>query len=66
MSNELLRHISKKLQDEIQILSDEAALGKAKDFGEYKYACGIIRGFMLANGILAETARRMEHDEDEG
>ena len=64
MSNDVLRYIAGKLQEEITVISDDLARGTAKDHGEYKYACGIIRGLMMANGILADTAQRLENDDD--
>jgi hypothetical protein len=64
MTEELLRYLSKKVQDEIDVLSGDLARGTAKDHGEYKYACGIIRGLMMSNGFIAEAAQRMEQDDD--
>lgn len=64
MSNDLLQYLAKKVQDEIAVISDDLARGTAKDHGEYKYACGIIRGLMVANGFIIETAERMENDDD--
>ena len=64
MSNDVLRYIAGKLQEEITVISDDLARGTAKDHGEYKYACGIIRGLMMANGIIADTAQRLENDDD--
>jgi hypothetical protein len=64
MANDLLKYVSEKLQEEIKVISDDLARGTAKDHGEYKYACGIIRGYMLANGIIADTAQRMEDNDD--
>lgn len=64
MTSDLLRYLSEKVQDEIAVISDDLARGTAKDHGDYKYACGIIRGLMLANGFIAETAQRMEQDDD--
>lgn len=64
MSNDLLKYIAGKVQEEIKVMSDDLALGGAKDHGEYKYACGIIRGLMIASSILADTAQRMENDDD--
>lgn len=65
MSNEhteLLKYLSSKIQEEIEVIKGDMALGKAKDFGDYKYAAGIVRGLVLANTILAETAERMKND----
>lgn len=64
MSTDLLQYLSKKVQDEITVISDDLAKGTAKDHGEYKYACGIIRGLMIANNFFIETAQRMENDDD--
>jgi hypothetical protein len=64
MSDDLLKYLSNKVQAEIEVISDDLARGTAKDHGEYKYACGIIRGLMIANGFFAETAQRMEQDDD--
>ena len=64
MSTDLLQYLSKKVQDEITVISDDLARGTAKDHGEHKYACGIIRGLMIANGFFAETAQRLEQDDD--
>ena len=64
MTSELLMYLSKKVQDEIDVISGDLARGTAKDHGDYKYACGIIRGLMISNGFMAETAQRMEQDDD--
>jgi hypothetical protein len=64
MTNEVLMYLSKKVQDEIDVISGDLARGTANDHGEYKYACGIIRGLMMSNGFIAETAQRMEQDDD--
>lgn len=60
MSIDLLKHLSNKVQEEIKIITDDLALGKAKDFGDYKHAVGMLRGLMVANSIIAETAERYE------
>ena len=64
MTHELLMYLSKKVQEEIDVMSGDLARGTAKDHGVYKYACGIIRGLMTANGFIAEAAQRMEQDDD--
>ena len=64
MSNELLKYLADKVNAEIAVLSSDLARGTAKDHGEYKYACGIIRGLMIANGFFAETVQRLEQDDD--
>jgi hypothetical protein len=62
--SDLLRHLSKKVQDELKIIEADMAMGNAVDFGAYKYACGIYRGLLVANNIIIETAERMEADDE--
>ncbi len=64
MSNDILKHLSGKLNEEIARFSDDLARGSAKDHGEYKWACGIVRGLTMANTIITDTARAMEEDDD--
>jgi hypothetical protein len=63
MSTSLLKHLSNRMLEEIKVVSDDLALGKAKDHGDYKHAVGVIRGLMVANSIIAETAERYEEIE---
>jgi hypothetical protein len=62
--SDLLRHLSKKVQDELRVIEADMAMGNAADFGAYKYACGIYRGLLVANNIIIETVERMEADDD--
>lgn len=64
MSNEVLKYLSDKIREERTHLAEDMSLGKAKDFGDYKYACGIIRGLLLANNMVIETAERLENSDD--
>ena len=59
---ELLKYLSSKIQEEMTVMKDDMAMGKAKDFGDYKYAAGIYRGLIIANTILADTAERMKNE----
>lgn len=64
MDSELLKHVATKLNAEIEHIKDDVSLGGCKDYGDYKWACGIIRGLMTANGILSDTIQRLENDDD--
>ena len=64
MSTDLLKYLSNKVQEELKVIESDMAMGRAEDFGAYKYACGIYRGLLMANNILTETAQRMEQDDD--
>ena len=65
MNDEVLKYLSSKIQEELKVLEEDTVLGKAEDSGAYKYACGIYRGLLVANGLIQELAQRMEHDDDE-
>ena len=64
MSTDLLKYLSDKIGEEKEISEEDLAAGKAADYAQYKHATGVIRGLMIANNILAETAQRMEQDDD--
>jgi hypothetical protein len=64
MSDDILKYLSDKLREEQRIMSEDMSMGKAKDFGDYKYACGIIRGLLIANNAIIETAERMNKADD--
>ena len=64
MSKNVLLYLSQKIRDEMKAIEDDLPMGTAKDISDYKYACGIYRGLMVANRILAETAERLEVDDE--
>ena len=64
MSEDLLEYLSGKFQDEIKNQNDAIMMGQASDFADYKYSVGIIRGLLIANNIVKETAERMEQEDE--
>lgn len=64
MNDQLLKYLSDKLQAEMRVIEQDMAMGKAKDYGAYQYACGIYRGLLVANNTIIETAERMEKDDE--
>ena len=64
MSNDTLKYLSSKIQEELKVIESDTAMGYAKDFSDYKYACGIYRGLLMANNIIMETAQRLDDDND--
>jgi hypothetical protein len=64
MNDDVLKYLSKKIQEELKVIETDMAYGRAEDFGAYKYACGIYRGLLVANGFIIELAQRMENDDD--
>lgn len=63
MSKELLKYLSEKFEEEIVVLQDDMGMGKAQDFGDYKFAAGIIRGLRVAKNILMETNDKLREDD---
>ena len=61
--NELLKHVADKLGVEIEVMTTDISRGACKDFGDYKWATGIVRGLQIANGIIADTAQQVEEDD---
>lgn len=59
-----LEFMSQKLRDEQQRIMEDLAAGKAKDHGAYQHACGVIRGLLIANNVLAEMAERLEKSDE--
>ncbi len=62
--NDVLRHLSKVIQEERLRIIEDLGDGKAKDHSEYKYSCGIVRGLLMANTTIAEMAERLETSDD--
>ena len=64
MSDDLLKYLSSRIQEEVEVIKNDLALGKAKDHGDYKYGCGMVRGLLVVNNILMETAERLNKDDE--
>ena len=64
MNSDLLKYLATKIDEDLSVIKDDLALGKASDHGEYKFACGRYRGLLMAKNHLMETAQRMEEDDD--
>ena len=60
MDRQILEYLSKQIQEERSRIIEDLGDGTAKDHGEYRYACGIVRGLLMANNLLVELAERME------
>lgn len=60
----LLLHLAQRIDTACKDIENDLALGKAGDFGDYKFACGRYRGLLTAKDIIIETAEQMEADDD--
>jgi hypothetical protein len=61
--NDILEYLAKKLRDEQEVIKENLASGKVKDYAEYQQNCGVLRGLLIANNMIAEMAERLDHDE---
>lgn len=57
--------VIKEIEEKQKYLADALASGAAKDYAEYKFMCGEIRGLSFAHSYIDDLVRRMEQDEDE-
>lgn len=64
MSHDLLKYLSDKIQEELGVIEKDTVLGKAASLDDYKFACGVYRGLLLARNIIIETAERMDKADD--
>jgi hypothetical protein len=59
-----LKYLSDQLLEERNRIAEDLSDGKAKDHGEYKYSCGIVRGLLIANSHIYELSKRLEQDDE--
>ena len=57
--------VIKEIEEKQKYLADALASGAAKDYAEYKFMCGEIRGLSFAQSYINDLVRRMEQNEDE-
>ncbi|QDP55817.1 MAG: hypothetical protein Tp1100SUR639781_30 [Prokaryotic dsDNA virus sp.] len=59
-----LMTLAKQLGEEEQRIKDDMAQGRAEEYAQYMHACGIIRGFQIAQGHVASLIRNREEDDE--
>jgi hypothetical protein len=65
MEDRVLSHVLSKLNDRVIELTEALAEGNAKDFAEYRYLCGTIRGLSLAQSEIQDLVRKIREFDDE-
>lgn len=60
MLDKTLQIIAQKLDAERANIVESLGDATAKDFGEYKYACGVVRGLLIAKSLLIDLASNLE------
>lgn len=64
MDSSVLRHIVDRIDEEIVKSNTQLGEGRATDYGDYKWRCGIVRGYLLAKGIMMDVTDRVENADD--
>lgn len=65
MDDRILAHISANIEERRNQLIETLADGNARDFAEYRYLCGTIRGLNFAQIEIQDLVRRLKEIDDE-
>lgn len=65
MEDRVLSHLLSKITERMDQLTESLADGNAKDFAEYRYLCGTIRGLGHAQSEIKDLVRRIREINDE-
>jgi len=63
--DETLKILANQLAEEEQRIKDDMAQGRAEEYAQYMHACGIIRGFQIAQGLIGTLIQNIQEDDDE-
>jgi hypothetical protein len=64
VNNDLCKYLLDELYKTGESIQIEVVMGKAKDYSEYRYSCGVYRGLLTACNLIKETAERMEQSDE--
>jgi hypothetical protein len=64
MDEKILMVLRTKIRTQLNGLTDNIAGGSAKDFGEYRYACGMIHGLALAERELLDMVEALKRNDN--
>ena len=59
-----LEYLIKQVKTEKEVITETLAMGKAKDFADYRELCGVMRGLQIAQNLIAELAERIEKSDE--
>jgi hypothetical protein len=65
MMDKIIEVVLKELRTRRTQLSEAAAAGAAKNYEDYKYMCGEIRGLTNVEMYLLDLAKNLEHLDDD-
>lgn len=64
MMDKNLEYLLDEFKERMQMLTDAVARGNCKDFEEYKYVCGQLRGLEAACLTVTDLAKRLENSDE--
>ena len=53
-----------QIKEEVEAMGASLSAGNAKDYAEYQYLCGKIRGLLIAQDLIIDLKERMETSDD--
>jgi len=59
-----LEYLLEQYKDRMQVLTEAVARGNCKDFDEYRFVCGQLRGLEAACSVIQDLAERLENSDD--
>lgn len=65
MAATVISVILREIEERQKGLMDALGSGAAKDYAEYRYMCGEIRGLSFAHAYVTDLVRKLEQDDDD-
>lgn len=65
MMGNIFEYFIDKFSQETESVKDSLAEGGIKSYEDYRYYCGVIRGLLVAQSMVAETKHNLEAADDE-
>jgi hypothetical protein len=64
MIQDTLALLMEQIEEERQRIVEDIGDGKAKDYAQYQFSAGVVRGLLTAQRLVIDLSKRMEeHDE---
>lgn len=64
MMDKNLEYLLDQYKDRMQMLTEAIARGNCKDFEEYRFVCGQLRGLEAACSVIQDLKERLENSDD--
>ena len=59
-----LTYLMDQYKDRMQMLTEAIARGNCKDFDEYRFVCGQLRGLEAACAVIQDLTERLENSDE--